>query len=530
MSSHTDIVRKVLLSDTAEQEMKLQMIRVAVEQLSQDGMPEVLLDAFETESITAIRNQLLDLLIGLDVSRFKDPKKLYSAFLDALKQGGERRTREKTVARLCNFIHHDRRIIPSIFESLAYDALSENEQYEIISAFNRAPHIDPEIVLLTIEKVQYAPTFLQETAIELALNLPSWNSDIVSALQPYLRVGVDGGLKHKIYKKLREVKVLDQQQAPELIEILRHDPDVALRNTSLELLASIRPVTAEVIIQYFWSAKYDADKGIRKTALRLQNNIPKLSKLEVRALVERLYEETREEVRIHVLENIRNYIRIDQVREAVLICFSEHPNIGQNEFDLIVNLLSPYITRDEKIRNRLLAILPTLPSVDQRKALVDAIIPVTRIELILDDVIAIFNDETNDALRSLLFNKLKVLSVSKHPSLIAMYSRELKEPGSPFRLECANAISAVSEISSQTRLAIEDVLLHDTDRELIRVALKAYLKPNVEKSFEVLIAVAEKELLDIQTRNEAVDEMMKMDISTEQKQRIENSLSNTEKQ
>ena len=529
MADYSNVVRQVLFSDTAEQEMKRQMILVAAEHLMQDAMPEILVEAFEKETVTAIRDQLLELLIRLDVSRFKDPEKLYSAFLSAIKRERSGERRKILIARVVKFLHHDPRILPLIIELLPNDTLSGQERLDLVMALNKVPRIDPEVVIVTLRKARYAPTAIQEVAVNLALRLPSWNADIVCGLYPYLDRVNDSTLRSRIIEKFKEVKILDGQNVSPLIDIARNEPDTALRRTCLEVLATIRPITAEIILQFFWSAKYDQEREIRKAALRLQNNIPKLTVMQIKEVIERMYQETHEGVRIQVLENIKHYIRDEKVRETVLRCFLEHPSVDADEFDRVIGLLRPYLTRDENIRDRLLDILPTLPRVEQRQALIDSILSVSRMELILDDILNIFKLETNQTLRSVLFNKLKALSVSKHLALAVVFSQELKEPGSPFRLECANAISSITEISSHAKEAIEDVLVYDTDRELIRVALKSYLKPNVEKRFDVLIAVAENEILDIKTRKEAVEEMSRMDISAEQKDRLANSLSNSGK-
>lgn len=242
-------------------------------------------------------------------------------------------------------------------------------------------------------------------------------------------------------------------------------------------------------------------------------------------LLQALQNESNDSVRYSILECLSPQIKITKIRNEVLSYFNNMQNFGQYEFEKVIDLLQPYISREDKLRKLIYEKYAKLSVVDQKSYLLESLISDIRIGTILNDLINIFQTETDNSIRSIIFNKLKTLSVIKHLELLDIFSQEIKDPGSPYRLESLNAISCVIETSNIAKEVIEDVLRFDNDRELIRIALKTYLASGNDQNVEVLISVVDNELLDIKTRNRAVAQLETMELNPEQNKQLQNSLS-----
>lgn len=143
---------------------------------------------------------------------------------------------------------------------------------------------------------------------------------------------------------------------------------------------------------------------------------------------------------------------------------------------------------------------------------------------LLDTILHLFRNEPNGALRELLFNQLKPLSMARHPELVQIFAAELIKRASPFRTSCAGILAKAAEQHSQIPAALEDVMLSDNDRELLRLSLDGYLRPGVQKRFDPLLAVAKNEAADISTRQKALDAILKLPPTQEEARRLEKAL------
>jgi uncharacterized membrane-anchored protein YjiN (DUF445 family) len=209
----------------------------------------------------------------------------------------------------------------------------------------------------------------------------------------------------------------------------------------------------------------------------------------------------------------------------VAAAFATNPGVfSDEEFEQLTGMLAPYAGRDEAISQQLLQSMKSLPNTNQRKKLLELLIGKINIEKLLDTVLQLFRNERNESLRELLFNQVKALSVARHPQLVDVFCAELTEPGSPFRITCAGVLANAAEQYTQIVPALEDVLLYDNDRELVRLSLDGYLRPGVQKRFDILLTVVKNEMTDISSRQKALDAIIKLPPTEEETNRLADAL------
>ena len=298
------------------------------------------------------------------------------------------------------------------------------------------------------------------------------------------------------------------------------------RERALQALTKIKPWNAEIVTQLYWSTTQDSDEGVRQSALRLQKQMPELNNEQLIQLAGLLAKERSAGVRLTLLDVLKPVMRIREIREAVASSFAGNAGVFDNaEFDALTALLAPYAGRDEFISNQLMSSIQGLPNTDQRKKVLSLLINKVKIESVLAPVLQIFEKERDESIREILFNQVKALSVSRHPELVDLFCAELTEPGSPFRITCAGILANAAELYPQIVPALEDVLLYDTDRELVRLSLDGYLRPGVEKRFEVLQTVVSNEIVDTMSRQKALDAIMKLSLNEAQQVALAETLS-----
>ena len=137
----------------------------------------------------------------------------------------------------------------------------------------------------------------------------------------------------------------------------------------------------------------------------------------------------------------------------------------------------------------------------QRRRLLDLVLPKLRPDESISWLLEFFQKETDEGLRRMLFDHLRPLSLPKHAEVVPVLCKELMEPSSPFRQACAQLLAASAELYPEIARAFEDVLLNDQDVPLVPAPVSdGYLKPNVTRTFDALLAVAGNEMLDSVSR------------------------------
>lgn len=268
------------------------------------------------------------------------------------------------------------------------------------------------------------------------------------------------------------------------------------------------------------------DPDIRLRVMRRLADNKQMSDAQLISLATALSNTGTNGIRYELLELLKPSMRIPEIRLAVANAFAANPSVyDDGEFAAITDMLAPYMGRDEHLSHIMLESLKDLPVPQHRRKVLSLVTSRLKTEQILDPLLHLFFRERDESIREVLFNQVKALSVARHPQLVDVFTAELTEPGSPFRVTCAGLLANVAEIYPQVIPALEDVLRYDTDRELLRLCLDGYLRPGITHHFDVLLTVVRNELIDTLSRQKALDAIVKLDLDATQQLTLADALS-----
>jgi hypothetical protein len=519
------LVRSVLGSPTSELVMRRQILELAGTNLHEPDVVAALLDTLPEVRDMETRDALLQLLAAIDTSRFESVEALHDALIGVFRRERDRTTRAALIERLADGLHQDPRLVGFLVGVLGEPTLSDEERASVTRAVASLPTIDQSTAVAALDRARGSTAAVQAGALTIAERCPSWDGPLLAALEPYLDVRFDRAIRLRILGHLAEARSLTPAHLPVLSHTLRNDPDPGARALALRTLRSIRPWGPDLLGQLLWTAARDADEGVRAQAVALQRDVPTLSDEQVEALAAQLSTDRSAGVRGAVLAALVPYGRNAGVRAAAAEVFASNPSVfADAELDALLALLAPYVGRDGAVRDALLGAVGTMPSVAQRMAVLDAVLPRIRAEDAAAPVARLFESERDEAMRGALFAHLEPLSVTKHPELVRAYVAELVDPGSPFRAEVAPILAAAAEVHDDIPPALEDVLLNDQDRDLVRTCLDGYLRPAVLRRFEPLLAVVRNEVVDTGSRQRALDQLLEMGLQPDQSARLADAL------
>jgi hypothetical protein len=515
------LIQSVLQSPHSELVMRRQILELARANLASAGVLAALLESLPSVKDRETRGELMALLATVDTSRFANLPSVHDALMAAFEGETERATRCALLERLALGVHQDARLAAFLIEVLARPGLSDPEREVITRAVARLPAIDEATTALALDRARGGSVAAQASALGVAEHCPVWGERVVAALAPYLEPSFDRTIRLRILKRLTEAKVLTTACFPPLQQMLQNDPDAKARAAALDLLRAIQPWSEDVLEQLLWTASRDADATLRARAVTLQREAPQLSDAQIAALAARLASDRSAGVRIAMIQALKPYARANDVRAAAARAFASHASAFDDaELMALLELLSPYAGRDAVVRQALLGAFTTIASAAQRARLLEVVLPRLRTDEVVPELARLFERERDATVRTTLFALLRPLSITKHPELVTAYVAELVEPGSSFRAECAAILAAAAELHPAIPPALEDVLLHDRDRDLVRTCLEGYLRPRVPRRFEPLLAVVENEACDTSSRQRALDELMRMPLAKEQERRV----------
>jgi len=524
------IILKGLRSKQTEQAVKLQMITLAKENLHKEGMADALTTALPLQNDTTIKKQVLDLLLTIDTSRLLKPTLFYKSLLNILKTEKEEELRISLLNKLANSIDHDERIIPIFLELLSGKALKDRELEIVLNAISNIPVIPQKTAAIVLQKAVKSTVNAQTLALRIAEGCSYWNNDIKQALDPYLIPTANKDIRTQIINRLQETKLLDESFIPLLLNIATTDQNENVRLETLHSLSKFKPLRSDIIIQLVTSSINDSSKLIRQEAIKLQNNISQLNTDIVLKLLTHLKVEAKSSVRITMLELVGNYLKKPEVREALLEAYTNHSGaIEPEELTVYLNLLAPYMSRSKQITTVFLKDVTDSPKIDNRKIIIQSLFKYCRIDIIINEIVAVFEEETDDKLRKELFHKFKQLSLAKYPKLVSLFCQELLEPSSSFRLECAMALEPNVLQFSEIPAVFEEVLLYDQDKELVRICLNGYLKEGVKQNFEPLLKIVENEFFNLSSRQKVLDNLRAMKLLDKEQEVLKTVFDRVEK-
>lgn len=226
-------------------------------------------------------------------------------------------------------------------------------------------------------------------------------------------------------------------------------------------------------------------------------------------------------MRDQVLALAREHVHEPEVRAALCdaLC-SNAAGLDPDQFPSLVMLLAPYVSGERELRARLLEFAGELSGA-RRVWLLEGLVPQLPEHSRLAPVLAALAVEPDHGRRHGLYALLWPLSTRRYPQLAELYVAELRDPGSPLRRQVATALAAAAAEQAVVVAALEDVLRHDLDRELLRLVLDAYLRPGVPWRFEPLYALVGKEDADLATRKRALEALLELRLERDQRVRIE---------
>ncbi|HMK45344.1 MAG TPA: hypothetical protein VK436_01830 [Methanocella sp.] len=522
------LIRKVLSNPTSEQAIQLEMLRLATQNLHQPDVLVALVEVFPAVRDTEIRRCLQDILTNLDTSRFSDLEAFHNALITAFRQEKERRVRAILLERLSKALHQDTRLAPFFIEVLADPALDDQELAAATGAISNLPSVSEDVAVKALERAQSAPAVIQEKALTIAESCPRWGKAVATALVPYLSVKTDPELRWRILTRLVKARSGEAECVPVLKDILHNDPDVEMRRMALELLGYLSGRDGRISPHILWVSLYDADPELRARAVRLQREAPDLPDDQLQELARLLSSDDAVGVRLQLLDMLKPSMSKPEVRAATLSAYLDLPAAFEfEEFEALVEALAPYISRDQGLRDTLLRSWPQLPHARQRKKLLDVLLPRLKPNDSSAWAVSVFSRERNPEIRESLFERLKMLSVVKNPELARAFCAELREPGSAFRLACAQALAGAVEVNPDIVPTFEDVLLNDQERELIRTCLDGYLKPGVTRKFDVLLSVISNEALDIASRQACIDRCIRDGLDSDQSELLAEAITSS---
>lgn len=512
------LVQQVLASPTAEPAMRRQVLLLAQQNLHQPGMAEALVASVPGLRDSEVRRAVIGLVAGLDTSRFTDLAGLHGAFLEALAREDDREFRAALIGRLADGIGQDPRIAPALCALLARPDLDDTEAAAVVAAVGRLPRIDEPTALAALAAVRTRDAAQQEWAVHLATRGPGLGQPVADALAAFLEPRIPAPLRLGVLRRLHQARRVPAAARPVLERILREDPDAEARGEALDLLQLLPadPATAALLAEV---AARDADPALRARAAGPAGESAAAGTPADAA--RRLATEPDPAVRSGILAALRPHLRDPAVRQAVAGAFAAAaPPPDGDEAGLYLELLTPYASREPAVCESLLAAARTAPRPGQRARILAALLPRVRVAEVADRLADLFAADGDPGVRATLFAQLKPLAVARHPRLAAAWCGELTEPSSPFRLECAGALTAGIEESAAIQAAFAEVLLHDTDRALVRACLDGYLKPRVARLADPLLAVIEAQDLETSSRQRALDAVVKLPLDDAGQQRL----------
>jgi hypothetical protein len=519
------LIRQTLANPYTEQPIREQMIALAARHLHEPDVLAALVAALPQAQNAETRRHLLTILFRVDPSRFASLESFHTALLDALKQERERGIRAMLLERLATAVQQDERIVPVLLDTLAQPATSDEEMTPVMMAISRLPSISVQTATLVLRRARSASTAIQELALAAAEGCTRWDETLLTELRPYLDTKVDRTLRLRIMRRLAAAGSLTIDLLPALSAILRQDPDAEARSAALDALRYLKNWDENALLQVIWTATYDGNASLRSRAVQLLQDAPDLSDEQLAALAQQLGHDDASGTRTQILGALRGRLGQPGLRTAVVASYAAGPSaFDRPELECLLDLLAPYASRDDALRQTLLQSLPRLRVAAHRQLLLEKLLANVRPDSMVESLVAALAAERQPQVRRVLFDRLKPLTVLKHPALTRAYCAELADPGSPFRLQCARTLLGAIDVSSEVLATFEDVLLYERDRLLVRTCLDAYLRPSLPRRFEVLLAVIANEALDLVSRQEALEHVTLSALSPDERSRLDGLL------
>lgn len=520
------MIRDLLGHPGTENSIREQMLELARKNIHVKGVVDAVVDAMENIKDSDAKKRMLKFVMSLEENRFSDVQAVYGKLISVLKNEKDRALRSEIIQKLSKGLQLEPKISALMVEILGDNSTDENEKSAIMKALATMTVISEALVVSALEKSQKASSSMQMWALQLTSGLATWSNKVTEALTPYLDPKMSKEVREEVWRLLSDARRLNESLLPLITNVLKNETNDDLRAQAMGWLNKVNNGSASAYMQLIWTSLYDRSDALRARATEMLRQSPQMNMEQVQLLAKRLFEEPSAVGRKSILNVVRSYVRDSEVRESLAQAFSaaDLSAVDSDEFEQMMDMLYPYVTREAKIKEAMCKMAESAPQVQRRTQLIEKLIQTLKLDSILPWIAERFLKENDPKLREVLFEKLFALSISKHTLLIKIFSAELREPSSPFRLRCASVLAPVMEQHSDVIAAFEDVMLHDQDRELLRTVTEAYVKPSAGQKANVLIEVVRNEALEISTRRLALEKLSQTAMTDDEQKMLTEAL------
>lgn len=503
------MIRDLLGHPGTESSIREQMLELARKNVHMQGVVDAVVDAIDTIKDSEAKKRILRFVMSLEENRFSDIHAVYGKLIAALKNEKDKALRSDILQKISKGLQIEPKISALLVDLLGDNSTDENEKSKIMMALATMTVISEALVIQALEKSEKASGNMQMWALQLTSGLSKWSNKVTEALIPYLDPRMSKEVREFVWSLLSDARRLNENLLPLITNILRNETSDDLRAQAMQLLSKVNNGNAAAYMQLIWTSLNDRNETLRARATEMLRQNPQMNLDQVKLLAQRLFEEPSSVGRKSILNVIRSFVRETEVRSTLANAFSaaDLSAVDGEEFEQMMDILYPYVSREANIKGALVKMAESAPQAQRRTLLVEKLIQTLKLDTILPWVAERFLKENDPALREVLFNKLFALSVNKHPLLVQIFSAELKEPSSPFRLRCATVLAPVIDRFPEVSEAFEDVMMHDQDRELLRTVTEAYVKSPIVQKAKVLIEVVRNESLELSTRRAALEKL-----------------------
>lgn len=523
MSATAKVVRDILCSASTEHAVRNQVLELANRNLHDPEVVQALVDSVDCGKDFETKREILRFLFTLQPVRFPDLSSFLGKLVAMLAIEKERTFRIELINRLISGMTHDPTVLPVLIDAAVQPLLNDDEAELLVEGLSKMPSLPIEALELLTEQNVNATFTVKSRILRLLKIVPLVTNRMTQALIAWLGSAVDVDSRTKVLRVLLQARKLDNKLNSILIDSLKNESSVEFRLLCLDILNKTQPWDAPTYAQVIATSGVDSSADVRMRAQALLNDQPEINSESRTALAERYFTEANPKVRAVLWERLKLFFRDEAFRNYIIQRVTETSlnALEENDFSDVVDTLFPYFRRSKEVKNSLMELAATSAQAGRRESVINKILPLIDFDSDLDWVAARFRKEPSASVKNKLFARIEPLSVIRFPVLVDVYVDEMLDPSSEFRLKCTAVLAPATESYIEKIVpALEEIILYDTQSELLRSALKGYFLPNVNQRFDVLLSVVKNDSLELSFRRQAVEKIQKQSALTDVERNI----------
>lgn len=518
MSATAKVVRDILCSASTEHAVRSQIFELANRNLHDPEVVQALVDSLDCSTDVETRRELLRFLFTLQPVRFPDLSSFLRKLIAMLAIEKERDFRLELIGRLINGMTHDPNIMPVLIDAVIHPLLNDDEAELLIKGLSKMPSLPAETLELLLEQNAKASFIIKVRILRLLKTFPQITDKMTQALITWLNATVDVDSRTQVLQLLLHAKKVDTNLNFILIDSLKNESSVEFRLRCLDVLKRTQPWDASTYAQVMTTSGVDSSADVRMRAQILLNDHPEIDSEGKTGLAERYLTEANPTVRSVLWERLKLFFRDEPFRNFIIQRVTETSlnALDENDFNDVVDTLFPYFKRSKEVKISLMELAATSIQATRRENVINKILPLLDLDSDLTWLAGRFRREPNLHVKSKLFARIEPLSVIRFPTLVDVYVDEMLDPSSDFRLKSAAVLAPATESYMEKIVpALEEIILYDTQSELLRSVLKGYFLPNVRQRFDVLLSIIKNDSLELSFRRQAVEKIQQLSALTD---------------